>query len=269
MTEDFLSRWLLRLGFSAPPPTTLNSLAQLQRAHLDAFAFENVDPLLGRVPNLDADATAAKLLRQGRGGYCFELNGLFAGGLRQIGFGVTVRLARVLWRRSEPGPETHCLLIVSVAGCDFVSDVGFGGPVPVAPVPLSPGQGSNESGYCLVEHDLGPLLCSRGGDGRETPLYVITPTRADPDSLAEGNRLAATAPTSPFTQRLIAARVVADRRIVLENTRLVERTLDGVEICSSQLTRSSVIDALSDRFGLTLTPDEKVRVRDWLKTQSS
>ena len=67
----------------------------------------------------------------GRGGYCYEQNGLFSQVLETIGFGFTPLAARVLWRQAEDAltPRTHKLLLVRLGEDLVLADVGFGGAV--------------------------------------------------------------------------------------------------------------------------------------------
>ncbi|EMF8905225.1 arylamine N-acetyltransferase, partial [Salmonella enterica] len=72
-----------------------------------------------------------------RGGYCFELNGLFERALRDIGFNVRSLLGRVIL--SHPAslpPRTHRLLLVDVEDEQWIADVGFGGQTLTAPLRL-------------------------------------------------------------------------------------------------------------------------------------
>src|SRR5690242_20548060 len=82
-------------GSSLAP--TLDSLRALHLHHAQSIAFENLDSLSGRPPNLDLPSLERKLVYDGRGGYCFEQNLLFSHVLREIGFRVTGLAARVLW----------------------------------------------------------------------------------------------------------------------------------------------------------------------------
>lgn len=99
-----LAAYLARLGLAAPAATAAG-LAGLQQAQLRAIAFENLDPLLGRLPDLAPDALMRKLVAGRRGGYCFELNGLFG-----------AALARVRNGAPEGGARTHLAWIVTIEG---------------------------------------------------------------------------------------------------------------------------------------------------------
>ena len=70
--------YLRRLGLQAPPATDLDGLRRLQRAHLEAVPFENSSVLRGEPIVLEEPRLVRKVVDEGRGGFCFELNGAFA-----------------------------------------------------------------------------------------------------------------------------------------------------------------------------------------------
>ncbi|MEI4902561.1 arylamine N-acetyltransferase, partial [Klebsiella pneumoniae] len=78
----------------------------------ESIPFENLDPLLRRPMRLDAASLEQKLVRGGRGGYCFEQNLLLRHALEGIGFTVAGLAARVVWNQPEGAilPRTHMLL---------------------------------------------------------------------------------------------------------------------------------------------------------------
>ena len=86
----------------------------MHRAHLLAVPFENLDIHLGRPISLDQDALFGKIVTRRRGGFCYELNGLFALLLRELGFEVTLLSAGVARADGGFGPEfDHLTLLVS------------------------------------------------------------------------------------------------------------------------------------------------------------
>jgi N-hydroxyarylamine O-acetyltransferase len=93
-----------------------------------SIPFENLDIHLGRVISLRPEDLVAKLIYGQRGGYCFELNGIFCLSLKAMGFAVRPLLARVLYGRTGPGGRTHQVLIVTISGRGWLADIGFGGP---------------------------------------------------------------------------------------------------------------------------------------------
>ena len=79
-----VERYLQRIDYSGPTVPTLETLSALHQAHLLAVPFENLDIHLGRAIVLDEEALYDKIVERRRGGFCYELNGLFAALLRAL-----------------------------------------------------------------------------------------------------------------------------------------------------------------------------------------
>jgi len=121
-----LQEYLRRVGFSGEPRVDLDTLRRLHRGHLATIPYENLDVQLGRRIGFDRTAIFEKLVRSRRGGWCFEMNGLLAWALEQIGFRVT-RVAGAVTRdvRGDAVIGNHLALIVELDGA-YLADVGFG-----------------------------------------------------------------------------------------------------------------------------------------------
>ena len=104
---------------------TIDRLEDLQRAQAYAIPFENFDIQLGRGINLDAEHLLNKLVRSRRGGYCFELNGLFLRAIQRAGFRARALLARV-HVAGEPTGRGHQMSLVAMGDRQWIVDVGFG-----------------------------------------------------------------------------------------------------------------------------------------------
>src|SRR5215212_1339106 len=108
-----LQAYLQRINYRGGRAPTAATLRDLHRAHLLAVPFENLDIHLGRPILLGQDALFDKIVRRRRGGFCYELNGLFAGLLRELGFEVTLLAAGVARADGGFGPEfDHLTLLV-------------------------------------------------------------------------------------------------------------------------------------------------------------
>ena len=128
--EADLQAYFDRIHFSGEARPNRETLAALVAAHTATIPFENLNPLLGLPVPLDPESLVAKLVRQRRGGYCYEQNGLFGHVLETIGLEFTPLAARVLWRQSEDAltPRTHKLLLVNLPeGQVRVSRLGANG----------------------------------------------------------------------------------------------------------------------------------------------
>lgn len=119
--------YLNRIRYASDLNPTLSVLRALQAHHLHAIPFENLDIHMGIPIIPELEAIYQKVVMQNRGGFCYELNGLFANLLKALGFVVKQISARVYMDEKGFGPEfDHLALIVQVEGADYLVDVGFG-----------------------------------------------------------------------------------------------------------------------------------------------
>lgn len=143
--------YLHRIGYTGPRTPNAETLCGLHRAHMLTVPFENLDIHLGRPIVLDEGLLFEKIVRQRRGGFCYELNGLFAALLRQLHFEVTLLSARV-HQDGMPGPEfDHMCLLVQLEE-RWLADVGFGESF-IDPLRLDdPGEQTQRSIGYRIEH---------------------------------------------------------------------------------------------------------------------
>ncbi len=226
-----LDSYFQRLGYSGPRAPTLETLAEIHFRHPQAIPFENLDPLLKRPVSLGVDALERKLLRGGRGGWCFEQNLLLGEALRALGFQVTGLAARVLWNAADDAlrPRSHMLLKVDdLAGGSRIADVGFGGLTLTAPLRLAPAveQTTPHEPFRLLE-DAGDLVLQALVRGAWKPLYRFDLQPQELPDYEVWNWYLANHPESPFVSNLLAAKVASGRRYGLFNNRLSIHHLHG------------------------------------------
>lgn len=116
--------YLARIGFSGPLEPTQETLDALHLAHLLTVPFENLDIHLPRRITLDRDRIYDKIVNERRGGFCYEVNGLFAALLQELGFTVRLLSARVAMDDGGRGPEFDHLLIMVDLDQPLIADVG-------------------------------------------------------------------------------------------------------------------------------------------------
>jgi N-hydroxyarylamine O-acetyltransferase len=161
--------YLARIGVSADVEVTLAGLERLQRAHLTAVPFENLDVFHRRGVETGTDWSVPKIVGQGRGGWCFELNGAFAALLEALGFTVKRLGATVLLGSISPMP-THLSLEVMLDR-PYLVDVGFGDSF-IRPMPLDD-EGPHDGGIGDFAFEFDgevTTLVALGPDGRQ-PQY--------------------------------------------------------------------------------------------------
>ncbi len=249
-----LDAYCARIGYDGPRTPTLATLRDLHQLHPQAIAFENLDPLLKRPVRLDAASLGAKLVRGGRGGYCFEQNLLFAHVLRALGFKVREATARVRWN-VPPGtqtPRVHALLIVEAEGRSYLVDVGFGGNVATGPLELESRkqQETPHEPFRLVDEDH-RLIVEAKIAGQWASLYATDLAECIPADFELGNWFTSAHPQSIFVNGLLAARAEPGRRYALSNNVLsVHRLKDGSE--KRTLNARELREALADLFKIRL-----------------
>jgi N-hydroxyarylamine O-acetyltransferase len=253
-----LDAYRRRIGFAGTPAPTRECLEQLILDHADAIPFENIEVLAHRVPRLDLAGLQDKLVRQRRGGYCFEQNTLFRAVLQAIGFEVRPMEARVL---AGAAPDvvtarTHLATRVRLAGTDFRADVGCSTIAPLAPLALASRveQRAGTGSYRFA--DVGDdLLLQRLAAGGWVDAYRLLPTAPQAIDCEMGNWFVATWPQSKLAHNLLVGRAIDGGRLRLFNRTLSAFQPESAAPVERELqTRAEFADVLADGFGLDVAP---------------
>jgi len=249
-----LSGYLERIGYSGDLSPSRSVLEALHLAHATHIPFENLDILLGRPIRLDLASLQAKLVKDRRGGYCFEQNLLFSAVLRQLGFSVTSLAARVRYRTTAILPRTHMLLLVDLAGEQWLTDVGFGADGLLLPVSMKASQGVRQFkwAYRVVE-EAGLWVLQSLAEGVWMDLYAFSlePQQAVDYEIA--NHYVSTHPSSRFVRMLTAQLQSPEVRHVLRDRELVE---DRGETATTRILadEDELLEVLKHTFRLEFPP---------------
>ncbi|MGJ5180773.1 arylamine N-acetyltransferase family protein [Bradyrhizobium oligotrophicum] len=258
MAAEFdLDKYLARIGYRGPLTPTFGTLAGLQAAHVDAIAFEGIDPLLGRPVNIDLASVQAKVVDGRRGGYCFEQNALLKAALETIGFAVTPLSARVRWRLEADAPltpRTHMMLKVDLPEGPHLADVGFGSCLLDTPLRMVADieQPTAMGTFRLTHSDGLYWLAAKQPAGWRT-MYVFDLVPQIHADYVLGNWFTSTSPLTPFTSMLILERLTSEARYRLVNRRFVVEARDG-ELRSERIIESpeALREVIDEVFGVTL-----------------
>jgi N-hydroxyarylamine O-acetyltransferase len=240
--------YLARLDLALPVAADLAALRVLQARHLERVPFENLSVHLGEPIELTEDALFDKIVRRGRGGFCYELNGLFAALLRELGFAATLHGAQVFHADGTPGaPLDHAAIIVQLDE-PWLVDVGFGSfsQAPLALSAVAP-QEDAEGEFLILDASHGDLDVLRDGE----PVYRL---ERRPRTLPDFVPMAwwhSTSPASHFTRTLTCSRPTSQGRVTLSGDRLIE-TVDGGRHEVLLPSESAVRMAYRVYFGLSL-----------------
>ncbi len=235
-----LNAYLARIGYRGPLDPDLATLQALHRAHLLAIPYENLDIHLGQPLSLDVAQIYDKLVARRRGGWCFEMNGLFAWALREIGFEVTLLRASV-GRQAADAPETggHLVLLVNLEE-PYLADVGFG---PGFLEPLALREGKITQGFldfALEQIDGRWWFCNAQGAG---PGFDFTLQPRTLGSFGERCRWLQSDPASGFVRNTVCHRRTPDaihslRGAVLRRidaSGVTERTIESLAVYKQTL----------------------------------
>ena len=242
-----LATYLAHIGYSGEPAPDLRTLSELSRLHVAAFVYENIDVQLGRRVSRDPRAALAKMVEQGRVGWCFEYNGLFAWMLELVGFRVLHLAGAVLREKAGNGMVGNHLVPVVVLDRLYMADVAMG----VMPVPLV--EGPIEQGWrrYALERTRDGWWRFRNHAGVLPPSFDFSLDCQDAALLDAQSEALQTAPQSPFVRNAIVQRFLPDR---IET--LVGRELSIIDAAGERLTKLHSRDAygrvLREHFGLYL-----------------
>ncbi|MDO4364677.1 MAG: arylamine N-acetyltransferase [Clostridia bacterium] len=124
LTKEQAKKYLQRIEYEQPVSADEETLSALQWHHLTHIPYENIDLLAGNPLSLKSDDLYNKIILNGRGGYCFELQGLFKELLEYFSFNVTQYAARFLDEGPDIQMRRHRILTVNLKGCEYLVDVG-------------------------------------------------------------------------------------------------------------------------------------------------
>lgn len=245
-----LARYFDRIGYAGPAHADLATVSELMRRQLYTVPFENLDVQAGLGVSLAPEDIADKILARGRGGYCYEVNGLFCMAMQALGVPYRYVAARPMFYPARR-PRTHMALVLRLDGQDWLCDLGFGSYGIRAPMSLAELDTD-------IRQDMDRFMLSREADG----VYVLKAWRdggwqnqygfdLSPQEwidFAPANYLNSNHPDAIFVQkRVVVLHSERGRAILVGNTL---KLVDETGTVESELDDGAVAQALRERFGL-------------------
>lgn len=242
-----LEAYLARVGYEGSLEPNLQTLTALHRAHLNSVPYENLDIHLGRPLVLAPQRIFEKLVLEKRGGWCFEMNTLFARVLGDLGFEVTLLGGAVNRARLGVLADLNHLVLLVTLERPYLADVGFGDGF-LEPLPLQEGRyrqgflefGLSRAGERWTFHN----HAQGGAAGFE---FSLEPRRIE---AFEGQcHTLQTSPESGFVQVTVCQRYEGEKLLSLRGAILTTTTREGVKTKVVD-TRAEYARVLCDDFGL-------------------
>jgi N-hydroxyarylamine O-acetyltransferase len=245
-----LQAYFDRIGWTGEARPDLATLRGLHRAHLLAVPYENLDVQLGRTVTTDPAAAFEKIVSRRRGGWCYEMNGLFGAVLDAIGFKV-MRMASAVMRDvyGDAGMGNHLVLLVELDE-PWVADVGFGDGA-LEPFPLRAGpfafagydfrlEALDDRWWRFHNHEFG---------GAKS--FDFVPEAADPALLSQRCHVLQTAPDSAFVLNAVVQRFTPQALLQLRG-RTLRRLQPGAKQERLLNSADELVEVLAGDFGLDL-----------------
>jgi N-hydroxyarylamine O-acetyltransferase len=254
-----VNTYLQRINYHGSLAPTAQTLRQLQLAHLLTVPFENLSIHSAEPIILDDDALFEKVVERRRGGFCYELNGLFAALLRELGFEVAMLSAGVANSEGIFGPDFgHMTLVVTIKedglSKQWLVDVGFGDSF-LQPLLLDSRdeQAQGIRTYKIVSDGSHLIMMQRPDDDEWKVQYRFTLQPHNYADYAEMCRYHQTSPQSHFTRARVCTRATPEGRVTLSDLRLIT-TINGAARTEQLLTGDDEYPSiLKKHFGVVMS----------------
>jgi N-hydroxyarylamine O-acetyltransferase len=226
-----IKKYLERIKYTGSNEPTLETLKNLQKQHLLNIPFENLD-VYNKVPIvLSIDKLYDKVVNRNRGGFCYELNGLFFELLQALGYKAKRVSARVFLPTKVYGEEfDHMAIIVEIGGKEYLTDVGFGEFI-FAPLELKLNEPQNDAiGTFLIDrYESEYLRVNIIQNGETTSKYIFTTTERELSDFNEMCVYHQTSPDSHFTGARLISLPTETGRITISGAKLIIKEADSVK----------------------------------------
>lgn len=247
-----IKAYLNRIGIEKAGEPSLKFLTELQNRHFLFIPFEDLDiPDRSRI-ELDLNKIYNKIILSKRGGFCYELNGLFHWLLTSLGFRVDMLSARVFnFQKNDFGTEYDHMTLLVHLDKDYLADVGFGDSFR-RPIEIPDGEAEDVSGQYKIlkkEDNLFELLKKEENDFSKQ--YCFT---TDPKSLEDYEEMCAfqqDSLSSHFRTRMICTIATETGRITLSNNSLTI-TENGIKTKTDFTDQNEFYLLLKKHFGIVL-----------------
>jgi N-hydroxyarylamine O-acetyltransferase len=243
-------KYLKRIAVSAERNLDLEYLKELQSSHMHKIPFENLD-VTRKIPiMLDTDAFFEKILERSRGGFCYELNGLFQHLLSELGFQCHLISCTVKKPDGWVREDSHAAILVLLNQIPYLVDVGFGDSVR-QPLPLTGEEKTDVSGtYRIRESGEGIYDLQRLEDGKWRILYRFSDKPRQLNDFHDACFFNQTSPESHFTHGDLATIATKNGRVTLSGLTVTKSEAGTKE--KYELTEEEKKEFLREQFNIKL-----------------
>jgi N-hydroxyarylamine O-acetyltransferase len=249
--ENFtLQHYFQRIGYKGDAQADAATLTEIMRCQLFTVPFENLDVQAGKIVSLVPEHIVEKIIDRRRGGYCYEVNGIFAMALRALGIPYRLIAARPMFY-PVLRPKTHMAIVATVDGEDWLCDLGFGSygiraPMRLALLDVEVPQDADR--FKLSRSDSGEYLLQAYAGGQWLNQYGFDLSPQAWIDFEPANYMNSTHPGAIFVQKVVVVLHNPQGRDILVGTQL-KSVVDG-QLEERALDAEGVKAVLGSKFGL-------------------
>ena len=251
MFQFSLEHYLRRIGFAGQALPTLSCVRQMMHCQLLRIPFENLDIQAGKIVSLNPDDIAEKILYRQRGGYCFEVNGLFAMALEALQVPYFYIAARPMTHHNVKKPKTHMAVVAQIDGEQWLCDCGFGGyglrePICIGQLETAVEQDGEQ--FMLSRLNEQEIVLKSNVQGGWEAQYAFDLARHDWVDFEPANYYNSTHHDSLFVRKLLVVLYTQNGRKILFGNTL--KIMENGRQEKQQLTQQNRQELLLREFGL-------------------
>ena len=247
-----LQDYLDRIGFKGEATASLETVRQMMRCQLFTVPFENLDVQAGKVVSLIPEEIVDKIIYRHRGGYCYEVNGLFAMALDALGIPYQFVAARPMFYPVKR-PKTHMAIVLTLDGQQWLCDLGFGSYGIRAPMSLDVLDveiAQDFDVFVLSKMNEREYLLKAQQAGEWTNQYAFDLSPQEWIDFVPANYLNSTHPDTIFVQQLLVVLHNENGRCILLGDSL--KTLHQGHVEKRTVAREEMTQILHEVFHLRM-----------------
>ena len=247
-----LADYFDRIGFRTEASADIASIRAIMRCQLFSVPFENLDVQAGKIVSLIPEEIVEKIVGRRRGGYCYEVNGIFAMALEAMQIPYQFVAARPMFYPTRR-PKTHMAVLVHLQGETWLCDLGFGSygiraPMQLSVIDLAIQQ--DEDRFMLTRTDNGEYLLKACVENEWASQYAFDLSPWEWIDFMPANYLNSTHPDAIFVQKpLVVLHDPAGRKILFGG---MLKTVANGKVTKQVIAKDALTSVLSREFGLTV-----------------
>lgn len=248
-----------RIGLPENETIPFERLDDVLEKTAKTIPFENLSIIENRTSDISKDHLVNKILVNKEGGLCYELNSIFYLFLIENGFNAVLTTGVVYNNETQAYltlGRTHVTILLTHEGQTYVVDTGFGGNLPLKPVPLngeSVTSGNGEFRVKKVNGEHGDYVLEMKLKHKHTDWrigYAFDSRRAITD-VSECNviqKIIAEHPESSFNKHPLLTRLTNEGNVTLTNSSFTR--WDEGNVTKEQIHSARFEELLKQHFGL-------------------